>query len=278
MIRKLIASGLFFSAALLFPVITPHPALAESDPNWEITQALIDFDEHQYQEDLSYIHSSVSTGNAAATWSLLNQNEAEAHFYLGVYLFEQNQKELAENQFNKTLELDPDHALGHFNLGLLYNEQKKLDAAKIEYNEAIRLDPKLHIAHTNLGTVNLIQKEYQAATENFKTAIGLEPEDLKAHISLGHLYFYVFKNFPAAKKEYKKVLKLDPKIKLAKTNLRTIKKDERKARKQERKFERSLRKPDKEEVIEDLEISEEQPGESEDKTPADKKKKDLFHF
>ncbi|QPJ62894.1 MAG: tetratricopeptide repeat protein [Candidatus Nitronauta litoralis] len=276
--RKQVTIGIVLSAALLSPVLTPHPALAESDPKWEITQALIDFDEHKYLEHLSFVHSSVSTGTAAATWRLLNQNETQAHFYLGVFLFEQGQKELAENQFVKTLELDPDHALGHFNLGLLYNEQKKLDAAKAEYNEAIRLDPTLHGAHTNLGTVNLIQKEYQAATENFKTAIGLEPEDLKAHISLGHLYFYVFKNFPAAKKEYKKVLKLDPRIKLAKTNLRAIKKDERKARKQERKFERSLRKPDKEEVIGDIETPADKTDASEDETTADEKKKDLFNF
>ncbi len=275
----------FLLAILLSSILPPTPEAAEPsnvpvEPanKWNIPQALIEFDEQKYAEDLTSFHNSASTGEATSTWSLLEQNEAEAHLHLGIYFFTQGQKKLAEDQFKKTLKLDPDHALAHFNLGLVYNEQKKLDSAKTEYSEAIRLNPALHRAHSNLGTLNLLRKEYQAATKNFKTAIGLKPEDLKSHISLGHLYFYVFKNFPEAKKEYKEVLKLDPKFKLAQANLKTIYKDENTARTLEHQFENSLKAPAREDAAMEVEVPEETSKKSaKEKTPP-KKKKDLFHF
>lgn len=245
---NLLCSGLALWLMLCSPALS-DPLPPPSTDTWEFPPELLEFDETQYVLDLSKIHEStpVSTqGPPHTLWTILGQNEARGHLHLGIFYYEEGKYAEAEEEFLNSITLDPENALAHFNLGLALNQVKDWEGARSAYEEAIRLDPKLNIAHTNLGTLHLNRKQYREALENFNTAIGIEPADLKAHVSLGHLYYYVFKNYPAAKKEYKKVLELDPKVKMAKANLRIILKEERKAREAQRKFERSLRKPARE--------------------------------
>ncbi len=247
MIRVLNLLGSSLAICLIFCPAPLSASPPEAPPDWEFPPALLAFDEKQYEQDLSQIHDSVpvppSPKPATALWSILGQNEARGHLHLGIFYFSEGKIALAEEEFLESIQHDPENALAHFNLGLVLNKLKDWEGAHNAYNEAIRLDPELNIAHTNLGTLNLTRKKYLEATENFTTAVQLDPKDLKARLSLGHLYFYVFKNYPAAKKEYKKVLELDSRVKMAKANLKTILKEEKQAREAQRKFEKSLKKP-----------------------------------
>ena len=240
---NLLCSSCALWLALCLPAL-PNPLPPPADDSWKFPPELLEFDEAQYVRDLAKTHESVPVsmqGSTHTLWTILGQNEAQGHLHLGVFYYETGKLALAEEEFLNSISLDPENALAHFNLGLALNQAKDWEGARNAYEEAIRLDPKLNIAHTNLGTLHLNRKQYREALENFNTAIGIEPADLKAHVSLGHLYYYVFKNYPAAKKEYRKVLELDPKMKMAKANLTTILKEEKQAREAQKKFEKSLK-------------------------------------
>ncbi len=208
--------------------------------NWKFPEALLAFDESRYEQSADEAHATLPEAEADSLWNILGKYEARAHLHLGIQHFNENDFPLAEAEYEKSLEIDPDNAFAHFNLGLLYFTQKKYKPAEDQYKEALKLDPSLNIAHNNLGTLHLVKKEYKAATRDFLTAVKLDPKDLKAHISLGHLYFYVFKNYPAARESYQRALGINPEVQVAKANLATIRKDENKAKEMERQFEQSI--------------------------------------
>ncbi len=247
----------FFSLALLLfcMVYLPFPqgSFATNDirkgENWEIPRSLLQFDEKDYNQDVSSYHSSTLTPAENYSWALLGKQESHAHLSLGIFYHQTKRYDLAESEYKRSLDLDPEDPHTHFNLGIIYFDQKKLDLASEEYRKALELDPTFGIAHNNLGTLHLVKKEYGPAENQFKEALKLNPNDIKARVNLGHIYFYVEKKYLDAQKQYEKALALNPSISLVQTNLESIRKEQELARNRELKFESSLKQPDAPETI-----------------------------
>lgn len=91
-------------------------------------------------------------------------------------------------------------------------------SAAAQYEKAVRMnwnDPKVNY---NLATVYFQLGKYAEAKPYYQTAAYLNPADPDAHLFLGYTHFYL-KDTPAAVREWKKVLELDPGNAAARENL-----------------------------------------------------------
>jgi tetratricopeptide (TPR) repeat protein len=79
----------------------------------------------------------------------LDPNDAKTRNYLGCAESQKGWQEVAEKEFRKAIEIDPNFGDAHFNLALVYATSKppSLELARREYNRALELgiarDPRL---------------------------------------------------------------------------------------------------------------------------------------
>jgi len=118
-------------------------------------------------------------------------------------------------------------------------EFKDYKNAEAAYRKVLSLDPGYTTAIAKLGLCLAAQKKYSRAEKKFKQAIKADPSNANYHLDLGHFYFYLKKNYRGAQYFYKKALKLNPRLKSAKINLKNIQKKFRKWKEQESNFKNS---------------------------------------
>ena len=80
---------------------------------------------------------------------MLNEKDSVAHNYLGVCFGQKDQREGAEKEFQRAIDLNQDYPDAHFNLAVLYatTQPQSIELAKHYYNRATELgaapDPSL---------------------------------------------------------------------------------------------------------------------------------------
>jgi type IV pilus assembly protein PilF len=78
----------------------------------------------------------------------------------------------------KQVEVSPrDRALLHVELGQGYYERGQMDVALDELNEAVKLDPNIANAYNIYGLVYSVQNENARAEQNFQKALQMAPQD-----------------------------------------------------------------------------------------------------
>jgi tetratricopeptide (TPR) repeat protein len=157
-------------------------------------------------EDLSTIKAQIDAGEYAQAKETLEgivaqeEENAEAHFLLGLSYFNLGEPQKAREAFNRALELDPERAGAvHHNLGALAYEMGQLDKAEEEFLAALSAEPDDADTHYQLGATYL-RKALPAeagppdadllaqAQEQFETALELAPEKPEALVGLGNAY------------------------------------------------------------------------------------------
>lgn len=113
----------------------------------------------------------------------------------------------------------PKRAEFFYNLAYAYTLQGKTDLAVNNHDRALRLNPDFVFAHNNLGCNFWAITKYSEAIKRFKGAIDIEPDYVEGHFNLGVAYFYL-KRFEEAHSEFKNVLGLKPEYKQAESYLR----------------------------------------------------------
>ncbi len=98
-----------------------------------------------------------------------------------------SQREAIE-AYEKTLELDPNHAAGHINLGTLYYNRQDYAQAEGHYRQAVEADPRYALAYFDLGNVLDETGRLQEAIQAYKQAIQLAPTYGDAHYNLALAY------------------------------------------------------------------------------------------
>ncbi len=83
------------------------------------------------------------------------------------------QEALADYQ--KAIELNPNHYEGYHNRGNVYSDLGRLQEALADYQKAIELNPKSHEAHYSSGNIYVEFKKQEEALHEFNTAIELKP-------------------------------------------------------------------------------------------------------
>jgi type IV pilus assembly protein PilF len=76
-------------------------------------------------------------------------------------------------------------ARAHTDLGAVYYQQKQLEIALEEFNNAVKIDPSFASAYNGLGLVNAELGKDDVADASFRKAIQLEPTNSEAHNNYG---------------------------------------------------------------------------------------------
>lgn len=93
----------------------------------------------------------------------------------------------AIREFEKVLELEPNHRAAYGRMGEILKNQGKLAQAMEMFNKQIEIYPDL-MAYINRGTLNRFFQKYKSALEDFQQALKLDPENSFCYSRVGLIY------------------------------------------------------------------------------------------
>lgn len=122
----------------------------------------------------------------------LNPEHQDALYYLGNTRFDLGELVLAEQMWQRLVEVDPTNARGHSQLGMLYScvgapRFVDLSRATAEYQRASAINreetgPLLHLAE-----IGLLQGQLETARSYLDSVIGSNYSSVEAHFYLGYI-------------------------------------------------------------------------------------------
>ena len=113
---------------------------------------------------------------------------AEETYSLAVQNQRQNNLQVAENLYRKTLETNPKHVDAHNNLGIILLQLGKLREAKSFFQQATQINPNYASAHNNLGNAFKKLEKHKKAITCYEKAIQVNPKYLLANYNLGKIF------------------------------------------------------------------------------------------
>ncbi|NIM49539.1 MAG: tetratricopeptide repeat protein [Gemmatimonadales bacterium] len=140
----------------------------------------------------------------------MNPENTSSLYSLATLYAKRKDYDEAIRAFQRILEIEPD-AVVHKDLGSLYFTIGEYDKAEAEFRAAVRLDPHNVAAHFNLGTLYLMQHDLARAEREFALLLDLDIESaaaVRVHSNLGHI-FVARGDYRRAIREYRAVLVLD---------------------------------------------------------------------
>ena len=96
-------------------------------------------------------------------------------FDLAIQNHQEGKTDIAQNLYNKILEIDPNHSPTLNNIAVIFINLKDYQKAKECFEKAIKIDPNYANAHYNLGNIFKELGENQKAKECFEKAIKINP-------------------------------------------------------------------------------------------------------
>lgn len=154
---------------------------------------------------------------------IINPNLAEAFNNLGIVYYRQSSYRQAIHSFKEALSINPSYHVAYYNLAwLLYNHQYYAEwydmiQEKHNYKDS-NLPPEYSFA---LIASVFNNHDVAQITKEFRNIVRQKPEDSKSHLNLG-LILEIRGNIKEAISEYKKALKIDPKLSLVNYRLGQI--------------------------------------------------------
>lgn len=148
----------------------------------------------------------------------INPQHKLAYNNRGVAYASQGEYDLANIDFTKAIELDSEYALGYYNRGITYNDQKKYELAVTDFTQAIDLNPEYAKAYVGRGVIYYQQKEYDLAIADYTRAIDFSPEFTLAYYNRGNAFYYQGK-YELAIDDFNKAIDLNPQFTSAYNNL-----------------------------------------------------------
>jgi tetratricopeptide (TPR) repeat protein len=117
--------------------------------------------------------------------------EVIAYMDLGFY-FQEKLDPLAINYYKNALEIKPNDKILNYNLGKLYQDLGELELAKEQYQNLISIDPRSYPAYNNLGYIALVHDDdYKEAVRYFSKAIEIDSLYDQAWCNRGIAYEYL---------------------------------------------------------------------------------------
>ncbi len=148
----------------------------------------------------------------------------EDHYKLGLSYLSQNMPQLAIQQFEKALKLNPSHSESMLGLAISSMWLGDNKSANQYINNAIQLDPKDPKLYNAAGIIRMSTatniNQLEEAVSKFKEAIALEPKSITPRMNLATLYMSM-KRPKEAVEEYKKIINIQPNNLLARAGLVT---------------------------------------------------------
>ena len=169
----------------------------------------------------------------------MNPNFANAHNNLGIIYQSLGEKKNAINSFEMSIKINPNHTDSYYNLGSIFKELGEIKKAKKCYEKTIEINPNHIEAHNNLGVTFQTLEDYQNAKKCYEKAIEIDPSFFKAHHNLG-ITFQALEDYQNAKKCYEKAIEIDPSFFKAHNNLGVIFKELGETGKAKNSFEKTI--------------------------------------
>lgn len=134
---------------------------------------------------------------------------AEEYFERGNQFREQNRLADALSDYNRALDLAPDHSWAYNNRGVVYRAMGNSAEGIRNYTRAIELEPEFAMAYNNRGNAYSDLGDYDAALRDYNRAIELDPEYAKAYDNRGVIHTYR-QDYLAAIKDHSRAIDLNP--------------------------------------------------------------------
>ena len=112
---------------------------------------------------------------------------AEAHAGIANYMLQEGRIEDAVDQFERSLDLDPDNGLVHEGLAAALASQGKTEDAAFEFTNALHLGRDTATVHFRLAVALAKLGDFDNAVVGFRRVIAIEPLNVDAYIKLGSL-------------------------------------------------------------------------------------------
>jgi putative PEP-CTERM system TPR-repeat lipoprotein len=153
---------------------------------------------------------------SGAEAELLNAVKYNAHdplalYYLGQAYLKQGKLDLALNQFQQILDLNPKATQARIMVGTILMRQKHFDDAVNELQKAIEADEQSAAAHNALGSAYLAKGLYDKAMLEFDRALEINPNLVDAHLKKG-LYSLMKGDSGKTEEELVKALEAAPEV------------------------------------------------------------------
>ncbi|KJR40096.1 serine/threonine protein kinase [Candidatus Magnetoovum chiemensis] len=105
----------------------------------------------------------------------------EKHYKLAALYLEKKSYDKTIKEYEKVLEINPNHQKALFNLGYVYMTTNDYNHSSKTYHRLISLKPAfLDEVYVNLAIVNFKQKQYNESLDNLKKALSHNPQNPKA--------------------------------------------------------------------------------------------------
>ena len=111
---------------------------------------------------------------------------ADAHYNLGIALYNRGEVDQAIAHYRKALEIEPDSVNAHTNLGNILAGRGELDKAVAQYQKALEVRPDFADAHLDLGNVLAEQGRVDESVAQFERALEINPDSAEAHYNIGN--------------------------------------------------------------------------------------------
>jgi len=158
--------------------------------------------------------------NPVALWEdtvRKSPNQRRAHFQLAYAYDQQTRYGLALEQFQKTAELGPLTPDLLLDWGLAYDHLSQFDQALAKIQQAALMQPSAHV-YTQIGMVYAQQSRWAEALQALATAERLDPGFPDTYAYRGKIYLNT-NQAPAAIREYRRALAIDPTLEDARHDL-----------------------------------------------------------
>ncbi|SEA44471.1 putative PEP-CTERM system TPR-repeat lipoprotein [Desulfuromusa kysingii] len=134
---------------------------------------------------LLYRQEKYEEAKIALEDSLKKQQHLLSYFFLGLSYYGLENYEIALNQFQKALDLNPSFERARILVSMTLLKQKRLDDAIIEVQKVLRTNPDNAYAHNILGSAYLADGQYDQGMAELETATDLDPDLADAHLKRG---------------------------------------------------------------------------------------------
>jgi len=102
--------------------------------------------------------------------------------------------DLAIEQFQKAIGLDPNNPEAYDQLGWTYYQMGDSDRAVVEIKRALEVDANFSSAYGHLGVIDYVRRRYEDAVPSFEKAIAVGGASLEYYYELGLSYIYSYTN------------------------------------------------------------------------------------
>lgn len=152
----------------LFALLLAPPAFAQRDQNWRACQG---FDGVSPDQGIAACDRIIRSGDETAN------GLSAAYNNRGNRNFDRKEYDLALQDYNESLRLNPKNSKTYTNRGTYWEHIKDYDRAIADHTEAIRLDANNQDAWYNRGVAYRVKGQRDLAIADFRQALKLNPRD-----------------------------------------------------------------------------------------------------